>query len=700
MIQGNTTEGKLEAALYHASQGRYVFPCMPGTKEPACSGGFKAATIDPDQIRAWWAANPQANVGWYLHGSGLCAVDLDRGAPTDLDLPVTLTVKTPSGGRHLVYAGKIPCSQSKLAKHIDTRGVGGYTLLPPSIIDERDPKAAKDLTRRGPYTWEDEWSWPVPVPTWVVERLAKPKQEPRRAAPDVVLDHPRRVALVQRLAAVAAPVVEGEGSQLQTIKLANALLDISSPDTVLDAMVEEWAPRCTFTGEDKKTVDEWLRGRVFSLHPGTASRQSDVGCMTDDEVAELCCTLAELEAMAAYVPSEEERNFDPNDIFPPGPFTEAQAQAQALNEGLRKRFAGLWPDEYADVPFPTFWDDTKMIPKKATGATVLVSGQWGSHKTNVTLTWLLDMVAADARVLYAAGEGDIEVGKVRIPAHCTAREIDIKSLRGKLKLCPAVPMLGDQDQVAAFVEEYREFAPNVVVIDTLATATAGEDENSSKFSGHLTDNGAVGIIKRAFKATVLVIAHEGKDASKGARGHSGLMGNVDAGLSVACVEGEARIDVFVNKMRGGRGKFHTYYAVDPASLTDNAVIPVPKLISEDEFKAMSPAAEREAEQEDELIEKVDRALKSLGAHDGSTKAWDPTARSGGATYRELSDMVMQNDGNVPADKKECDKARDAIRKELERRVARSVRLAAYRAGKDSTGAWCWAIPSPQECELV
>jgi hypothetical protein len=371
-------------------------------------------------------------------------------------------------------------------------------------------------------------------------------------------------------------------------------------------MVEEWMPRCTGEWDPAFIVEKVER---LAREAGKSStRESPVGHMTDDEVAELCCTLGEMEgfaqAFADYVPPQ----FDANDVYPPGPFTEAQAQAQALNETLRKRFEGLWPDEYANVPFPTFWDDTKMIPKKATGATVLVSGQWGTHKTNVTLTWLMDMVEAGARVLYAAGEGDIEVGKVRIPAHCTARGIDIKSLRGKLMLCPAVPMLRDKEQVEAFVAEYREFAPNLVVIDTLATATAGENENSSEFSGHLTDNGAVGYIKRSFKATVLVVAHEGKDVSRGVRGHSGPMGNVDAGLSVACGEGEARIDVYVTKMRGGRGKFHTYYAVDPASLTDNDIIPVPKLISEDEFKAMSPAAAREAEQEDELIEKVDRAL--------------------------------------------------------------------------------------------
>jgi hypothetical protein len=318
----------------------------------------------------------------------------------------------------------------------------------------------------------------------------------------------------------------------------------------------------------------------------------------------------------------------------------------------------------------------------------------------------MDMVEAGARVLYAAGEGDIEVGKVRIPAHCAARGIEVRSLRGKLMLCPAVPMLGDREQVEAFVAEYGDFAPNVVVIDTLATATAGEDENTSKFSGHLTDNGAIGLIKRAFKATVLVIAHEGKDASKGARGHSGLMGNVDAGLSVACAEGEARIDVFVAKMRGGRGKFHTYYAVDPASLTDNDVIPVPQLISEDEFKAMSPTAEREKVKEDGELAELLFVLRNNGACPGSTREWKPTGRNedgteigdGGLDASDLTEAILEHRGTAATDDKK--KAKNDIREALRYRVEKKgSRFAVYRVGKCGKD-WRWAIPLTQVVEEI
>jgi Bifunctional DNA primase/polymerase, N-terminal len=47
----------LADALDYAAQGRAVFPCRPGTKEPATRRGFKDATTNPATIRRWWLAN-------------------------------------------------------------------------------------------------------------------------------------------------------------------------------------------------------------------------------------------------------------------------------------------------------------------------------------------------------------------------------------------------------------------------------------------------------------------------------------------------------------------------------------------------------------------------------------------------------------------------------------------------------------------
>jgi hypothetical protein len=140
-----------------------------------------------------------------------------------------------------------------------------------------------------------------------------------------------------------------------------------------------------------------------------------------------------------------------------------------------------------------------------------VYGEFGSHKTNTVLAMVLDAVLDEgARVCYAAGEGAHGVGKHRIPAHCAARGITTKDLRGRLRIVSAVPLFMSEAEVAAFIEAQRDFSPDIIVLDTLATALAGEDENSSKAAAFLTANGPAGRIRDAFKALVILPAHQGR----------------------------------------------------------------------------------------------------------------------------------------------------------------------------------------------
>ena len=60
----------LAAALEYAALGLRVFPCLPRDKRPAVAHGFKEATTDADQIRAWWTRWPDANIG-IATGDGL-----------------------------------------------------------------------------------------------------------------------------------------------------------------------------------------------------------------------------------------------------------------------------------------------------------------------------------------------------------------------------------------------------------------------------------------------------------------------------------------------------------------------------------------------------------------------------------------------------------------------------------------------------
>jgi putative DNA primase/helicase len=129
-------------------------------------GGGKATT-DERQIATWWRRWPKAMIGLPMGENGLFALDFDpcreeivdpdtgevtgvrewtleqlkadTEAQIGCELPVSLAVRTPSGGVHVYYRqpgdGGAPLrNRGVLPEHVDTRGQGGYVIAPPSII--------------------------------------------------------------------------------------------------------------------------------------------------------------------------------------------------------------------------------------------------------------------------------------------------------------------------------------------------------------------------------------------------------------------------------------------------------------------------------------------------------------------------------------------------------------------------------------
>ena len=166
------------AALYYASIGWWVFPIAPGSKIPlAGTRGCLDATTDRAKIRAWWQQTPSANVGIACGPSGLCVVDTDPRHGGDESwfaltvenvVPDSWTVLTPTGGQHLYFTRgeTLACNTaSVLGAGVDTRGLGGYVVAPPSVRPE------------GGYVWEAS-SGPrdgtaiAPLPAWVASALS------------------------------------------------------------------------------------------------------------------------------------------------------------------------------------------------------------------------------------------------------------------------------------------------------------------------------------------------------------------------------------------------------------------------------------------------------------------------------------------------------------------------------------------------
>ncbi len=173
-IDRQTPTLALAHALAAAGRGLPVFP-LSATKLPAlrsphrgeqppphCRGecglpghGVHDATTDPAAVRALFAAAPRATGYGIACGRAphrLIGIDLDvdptygsdaAGALRQLALqhlftiPPTVTVLTPSGGRHLWLTGPadatVPNTAGRLAPGIDIRGSGGYLVGPGSV---------------------------------------------------------------------------------------------------------------------------------------------------------------------------------------------------------------------------------------------------------------------------------------------------------------------------------------------------------------------------------------------------------------------------------------------------------------------------------------------------------------------------------------------------------------------------------------
>jgi hypothetical protein len=117
----------LEIARTYVARGWHVFPLKPKDKYPLISKaaggkGFYDATLDVEQITAWWTKYPQANIGIATGASDLYVVDNDHGLTSEEDfhawrmrnnLPVTYTVRT--GGRpdfrvQMYFRGATECN--------------------------------------------------------------------------------------------------------------------------------------------------------------------------------------------------------------------------------------------------------------------------------------------------------------------------------------------------------------------------------------------------------------------------------------------------------------------------------------------------------------------------------------------------------------------------------------------------------------
>lgn len=151
-------------ATWYASQGIPVFPLRPGHKKPLTEHGLNDATTDVATITLWWQRHPDANIG-AATGVVFDCIDVDgpEGAAS-LDAlypsgwPATIASdRTPRpGGTHLFVPPMGAPVKANLHPSVDTRGAGGYVVLPPSTLVELRDADNQIEQHAGTYAWNGE----------------------------------------------------------------------------------------------------------------------------------------------------------------------------------------------------------------------------------------------------------------------------------------------------------------------------------------------------------------------------------------------------------------------------------------------------------------------------------------------------------------------------------------------------------------
>lgn len=162
--------------------------------------------------------------------------------------------------------------------------------------------------------------------------------------------------------------------------------------------------------------------------------------------------------------------------------------------------------------------------------------------------WLGRKVERGA-VIYVAGEGAASIRR-RIRAH----EEHFGCKVGPFGLIPhALSLLDGSGDVDALIDLIAACQSEVgeevllIVVDTLARAMPGGNENSPEDMGRLVAAGDR--IREKTGAHVLWIHHSGKDQAKGARGHSSLRAALDTELEVTASEADHLHTATVTKQR-------------------------------------------------------------------------------------------------------------------------------------------------------
>jgi len=502
--------------------------CTNQGKHPALGkGGLHQASDDIEKVKELWDGRKGLNVGIATGlPSGVFVVDIDgpegEAAIASLGpLPETLTART-GKGRHLFFkhpGTPIKTRRGVIGNKVDVRGDGGYVVGPGSHHISGNV-----------YSWVDQMVEIAEAPQVLLDAVMK------EAQPTV-----KKLDLIEY-----SPTVKRLNGWSQ--EDAAELLSYINPDIGYDEWVQI-GMAIQSEGLPFSLWDEWSsRGSKYNAHEMAGKWKS--------------FTAGKGRSFGTVVKMAQDAGWRRKVEFKP---IQARAEPQATEAA---NDTGEIITELKDglIPYTWAYDITPRIDANDFVEGLLGQGQFSVvyGESNCGKTFYMTDIAfhvamgkkwRDRRVdqggvVYVALEGSYGLSN-RIAAFMQEYKEESRGMPFAV-ITTQINFLDPDRNLGNFIETVKHIAAEVgnvrlVVVDTLARAISGGDENSGQDMGLLVHHADQ--IRAATGAHVCFVHHSGKNKALGARGHSSLRAAVDTELEVSRDEGADFSTVKVVKQR-------------------------------------------------------------------------------------------------------------------------------------------------------
>ena len=412
---------------------------------------------------------------------------------------------------------------------IDIRGQGGFAMMPPSMHQSGNLYRWKE----GHEPWEIGFTV---APAWLCEQISLLAKQHLPASSTSLERTPTPGAIIDGFGFI----VDGREGYATGLVWA-AVLDVyrSSPITPPAAVAEDLMYRAYALYEQK------VKSRIHEPNTPQAALLEREGRGLTMFREKWRYAMAQWDTKVCEHANNTPAGGD-FDTYPTVSLNHYAGDNMSDGSAHSFHFVGIRASDVKPI-LSNFWLIKGVLPKKGlaivygapgSGKSFFVAdlvahisaphlGNWRGHKTatgDVAYCFLEGGFAAQNRVAaLRSRRGDLG-GFYSYPY-----SMNLSSRPAKSQQYDAQATQADAFNLVASIRGQQESVA-CVVVDTLSRAMSGGDENSSKDMTAFIS--AMDYIAKELDCLVIVVHHNGKDQSKGARGHSSLLAAVDTEIEI------------------------------------------------------------------------------------------------------------------------------------------------------------------------